>query len=230
MMREWLRRLTRRGYAGPSYQGLLGKLRFAWEESVWHEEIVWYATPGTWSAVAAPSLAGLELHAIQGPEAMDDVRGVFEREYYAGCLDEWARYFSWGERVVLARRSGQPVGFNWYQLGTQEGFQTFYGALFEDDGRVCRGGVFPSMRQQGINTKMKWLLLKRLFDGGVRRVYADCSRGNVASVRALAHAGFRPFGMLGTASIGGRVYVRWKPVTPVLEELRLQGVLPPGRE
>ena len=68
---------------------------------------------------------------------------------------------------------------------------------------------------------MAALLGARLLDDGMRRVFVDCARNNVVSLKGLVGAGSSPVGRLWVVGeMTGRPLYRWRPLKPVLEELR----------
>lgn len=219
-------KLQRKGFVGPYYAGARGKLRFLLESTVARQEIIFVASPESFAAAPSPSGPPLELHPIRTFSDFDPFRAEVEAEFYPGYTDSWRDPFTWGEEAVIGTVEGRTASYNWMQFGTREGFPTYYGRMFDNEARILRGGVLPSSRRGGLNTLMKYRLLERFFASGVARVYAECYKYNLPSVRTLLRIGFRPVGLLSIVELPGlRGFVRWEPTEElhrVLREIRIE--------
>lgn len=211
MTLRWIDVYRKRGFVGPRYRGILGKLRFAIEHLVKRTDVVSVATPESFLAVAPPPGPSIEVHWIDSPEGLRPHTGQFESEYYPGFLDSWWAAFKWGETLILGTVDDRVAAFVWLQQGTDEGLRFPWGCLLPGDARMVRGGVLPSFRRQGVNTRFKYLALKATLDRGAHRVHIDCHRNNRVSLKSQIRAGFRPVGeMTVLGPLLGRNFVRWK--------------------
>lgn len=233
MLRDLLTKVRKKGFDGPYYRGARGKLRFLLESTLWRHELVFVATPRSWGDTPRPE-GGLVLHPIRRFADFEPWRAEVEAAFYPGYLEEqWRAPFTWGEEAVVGTVDGRVACYNWMQFGTPEGFPTYYGRMFETEARILRGGVLPEFRRLGLNTLMKHRLLERYFREGATRVYAECYERNIPSVRTLLKIGFQVVGRLRVLELpGGRGYVRWSSVEPIVDEFRAQGIElapPPSR-
>jgi len=220
-----LTRLRRRGFDGPFYQGVRGKLRFVAESTVVRSELFFVCTPESFAAAPRPSGPPLELHAVDRFADLAPFRAGLEAEYHPGYTDSWDAPFTWGERAVVGTVEGRVACYNWMQFGTRAGFPTYWGRMLEGEARVLRGGVLPSFRRSGLNTLMKHRLLERFFADGATRVYAECYKYNVPSVRTLLKIGFYPVALLRVMELGpSRNFVKWLPVELAFAEFRALGI------
>ena len=225
MFRNLAARLQRRGFDGPFYRGFRGKLRFALESTVARTEIVFIATPESFAAAPRPTGPDLELHPAECFADLEPFRAGLEAEYHPGYIDSWSAPFTWGERAVVGTVGGRVACYNWMQFGTRQGFPTYWGRMFEGEARVLRGGVVPAFRRGGLNTLMKHRLLEQFFSQGMSRVYAECYKYNVPSVRTLLKIGFYPVGLIRVLEVGpARNFVKWLPVERIAGEFREMGI------
>jgi ribosomal protein S18 acetylase RimI-like enzyme len=220
-----LARIRRRGFDGPFYRGVRGKLRFVAESTVARSEIVFVCTPESFAAAPRPTGPSLELHPVERYADLEPFRAALEAEYHPGYLDGWRAPFTWGERAVVGTVEGKVACYNWMQFGTRAGFPTYWGRMFQGEARVLRGGVAPSFRRSGLNTLMKHRLLERFFGEGATRVYAECYKYNLPSVRTLLKIGFYPVGLLRVVELGpARNFVKWLPIERAYAEFRALGI------
>lgn len=218
-------KLQKKGFVGPYYAGARGKLRFLLESTVARQEIIFVATPESFSAVPAPSGPPLVLHPVGAFEDFEPFRAQVEEEFFPGYTQAWREPFTWGEEAVVGTVDGRAASYNWMQYGTPEGFPTYYGRMFAGEARILRGGVLPSFRRGGLNTLMKYRLLEGFFASGRTRVYAECYKYNLPSVRTLLRIGFRPVGVLSVIELPGlRSFVRWSPLQDILPEFSRLGI------
>lgn len=205
--------LRRKGFVGPRYEGMRGKLRFLLESIVWRREIVFAATPESFRAVPHPGGPALEFHLARRFDDLERFRSDLDAEYYPGYIEAWRGPFTWGEQAVVGTLGSRAACFAWMQFGTAEGYSTYYGRLLEREARVLRVGVAPSFRRGGVNKRLNHHLLERLFGSGHTRVYIECYRNNLPSVRTFLRVGYLPLGELSVVSIPPlRGFVRWSPV------------------
>jgi RimJ/RimL family protein N-acetyltransferase len=192
---QLITRLSRRGFVGPRFDGIAGKLRFAYQQLVGHHEIVLMAEPRTFlpEHEASPEL---ELRFIQAWANFDQYRAQFDSAYYPGYVDSWREVFDWKQELAILLVGGLVAGFGWIQRGASSGVSCHYGQLREGEYRILRVGVLPPYRRRGVNTSFYTLLVRALFSRGASRVMVDCSRDNAPSLRAQVKAGFRPIGEL----------------------------------
>lgn len=225
MLGELARKIARKGFVGPQYRGVLGKARFAFESVVARKDFLFVATPESFAAVPAPAAGPLELHTISSFDELGPYAADLEREYYPGFLDAWRAPFGWGEELVLGTVEGQAACFHWLQRGSAAGVPVYWGSLLAGDARMLRAGVAPSFRRQGLNTLMDHMLLDRLFAAGMARVYIECHRNNVPSIRAFLKAGFRPLRLFTVVELRPfRSFLRWASAAAVRRELLELGI------
>jgi len=214
-LRQINQRLSRKGFAGPFYQGLRGKLRFAFESLVYRKERVFVLHAEGFRLARVPLVPGFRVIRIESLPALEAYRAQLEQAWYPGLLEMWHGPWSWGERLYLGLLHNEPVSYNWLQKGTAQGHPTYWGRVFEGEYRILRGAVAPSWRGQGGNTAMKHAILADLFAQGAMRIYAECYARNVPSVRTLRSLGFREVGQLTVLEVPGfRGFVRWSAADP----------------
>jgi GNAT superfamily N-acetyltransferase len=206
-------RWRRRGFVGPRYEGIIGRLRFLYQHFVTRTDIVLLARSDVWTPqIGQPS--ELVLQWIDRWEDLTPYAPALDAEYFEGFTRGWQPIFGWGEKLALAMLDDRVAGFGWVQTGSAEGLFCEYTLLWEGDRRVLRVGVLPSQRGRGVNTRFYSLLLDQLFSSGAGRVLIDCTVDNVPSLRAQMKAGFRPIGALHIrgAALGSGVV--WRPIRP----------------
>jgi RimJ/RimL family protein N-acetyltransferase len=206
--RLWIR-FARRGFVGPRYEGIVGRLRFLLQELVAHVEVVLIAEPDARTSVE-PSDVDMDLIFLQTWDQFAAYEPEIAAAYYPGYADRWKDAFESGEQLILACVNGRVAGFGWLQTGTPEGVPCHYTRVLPDEYRILRVGVLPAFRRRGVNTSFYMLLLRVLAQRGARRVYIDCNKDNVPSLKAQMRAGFRP---IGEIRVPGRLFpgaaVRW---------------------
>jgi ribosomal protein S18 acetylase RimI-like enzyme len=216
-----LQRWRRRGFVGPRYAGWLGKLRLLLQHTLYRTDVVLVAEPSDplLSVAAGERLA---LRRIQTWNAFTPFASELDAGFHPGYGKAWQAVFGWGETLVVALQGERLAGFGWLQTGTRDGVPCPYGRVFEGEYRILRVGVLPAFRRQAINTRFYAQLLEELFAAGAKRVYIDCTKDNLPSLRAQIRAGFRPVGELRVAGVllGGSASW-WQPLTldPALREL-----------
>lgn len=205
------RKLSRKGFVGPKYRGVVGKIRFAAESLVARRELVFVLHPQDFwdSVVSEPT--HIDVVTVSAFSELEEFRARIEERWYPGIIESWRGPWSWGERLYLGLEDGQPISFNWLQLGTAAGAPVYWGRVFQGEYRILRGGVASEHRGKGTNTQMKREILRQLFVAGATRVYAECYEGNVPSIRTLRSLGFRLTGRLHVLGLPGlRGFIRWK--------------------
>lgn len=210
-----------KGFVGPYYRGVRGKVRMLREKWLVRHDVVSVATSESVKSVVPPKELELRLKSVDNAADMLDMSDEFDAEYYRGYLDQWTELFDRGQTLIVGRIDGKVVSFYWIQRGSWEDvITTYYGVLHGDEAQILRGGVVPSWRRQGVYTRFSYLLVKRLMEAGVRRVYVECTLRNIPSLKAIVRSGFRPVGVLTV--IGGalgRPFVRWESAEEVVKKL-----------
>jgi len=206
------RRFLRRGFVGPRFEGLVGRLRFAFQELLWRRDVMLVATPET----AAPPVAietGLRLELAADFAALAPHAAMLDADYYPGFTARFREPFAWGETLALLTTGERVAGFAWLQRGTREGYRYYAGTLLPGDARVLRVGVPPSQRRRGYSTTLLILLLDHLFHAGAQRVFAEVNRDNLPSLQAFTAAGYRRIGEITVLGplLGG--FIHWGRAT-----------------
>jgi GNAT superfamily N-acetyltransferase len=221
LSRKW----ATKGFDGPFYAGVRGKIRFFVESTIGRSEIIFTATPASFGAVAPPTGPPIELVRATSFAELERFKTAFDAEYYPGYVEAWRAPFTWGEQAVVALVDGRPAGFAWLQFGNARGFPTYYGRIFEHEARVLRVGVAPSFRRQGVNTAMMYGVLASLFASGVKRACIECHKYNTPSVRTFLRVGYRPAAMITVLELPGmRRFVRWRSVESAAGEFTRLGI------
>lgn len=206
MIPERFVRWRNRGFVGPRYRGVLGTLRFLFQELVVRNEIVF-----GWCRESLPEILDHSAKLLF-LTAYDDIRpysDIINAEYHEGYTHQWASAFGWGEELALLLKNDMPVGFGWVQTGHESFSGCHWGLVGPGEYRVGRVGVLPSKRRRGYNTLFYRLLLTSLAERGANRVYVECFKDNVPSVRAILRGGFRPIGEIRVLGRLAGGYVRW---------------------
>lgn len=203
-----LQSLRHRGYVGPRYIGVLGKLRLLKQGLLGHIEIVSYAEPGWWPRPTPPN-PDVSLRMCEQYEDACAFLPEMERAYARDFTAEWRQYFDWGQTVALAFVGDKLASFVWLQDG-RRGAKCHFIRLQPGEYRVFRGGVLPQFRSRKVQSTRHILVLDWLFSRGAVRVYVDVYEDNVYSLKAQRNAGYREFGRIQTRHWPpGRTYVRW---------------------
>ncbi|MEO8193706.1 MAG: GNAT family N-acetyltransferase [Gemmatimonadales bacterium] len=207
-----LGRWKHRGFVGERYEGLSGRLRFLWQHFVIRTDFVLVAERDNPLLRVSPEQT-LELIRVNDWAAFAPFSAELDAAYHPGYAEAWRRIFAWGESLVIARDGGRVAGFGWLQTGTPDGINCPYAKVFAGEYRVLRVGVLPGFRRRSVNTRFYAQLLERLFSEGGKRVYVDCAKDNLPSLRAQVKAGFRPVGEIRIVGelLGGRASW-WRPL------------------
>jgi RimJ/RimL family protein N-acetyltransferase len=220
-----LARLRKNGFEGPFYSGIPGKARFVIESTIGRSDLIFTATPQSLAHHALPAEPDVQLHLVRDFAGFAPFVAEFEAEYYRGYAGSWKAPFTWGEQAVVGTVGGRVASIAWLQLGTAEGYPTYYGCMFEREARILRVGVVPSFRRQGVNTVATHRILQRLFAAGVQRVYIECHKYNVPSIRTFTRVGFTPVGIIRVIELPGlRRFVRWTSAESAAAEFRSLGI------
>ncbi len=204
----WLRSMKSRGFIGPRYQGLSGKLRLLVQGFLIHTEIVSFADAAWWKeTVSVPD--GCELIHLDSFEASIPYLPALNEAYGRDLSSEWKRYFGWGQTCALLTVKDEVAAFGWLQSG-DVGAKCYYLQLQPGEFRAVREGVLPGFRGQGLYPVRHQLLLSSLFARGASRVYIDAYEDNVPSWKGHKRAGYREFGRIRVFTPLGLVeYARW---------------------
>ena len=223
-----LRSLRARGFVGPRYEGLTGKLRFLAQALICRTEVVLHIARKD----PLPPLADtgdLEVRWIRRFEDLAPFRDELERAYYPGLLDTWRAPFTWGERVALGLAAGKVVVFVWAQSGGGRGSVGWFGPLLDGECRVSRMGVLPAERGRAYLSRFLTLLLPQLFAEGHERVFSEVVIDNEPSLKAHLRTGFKAIGLARVAGslLGGRV-VLWRAVPDDVARMLERLAVPPA--
>lgn len=214
-IRRGIAKFMRKGFVGPHYTGLNGKLRFAFESLIVRRELAFVLERDDFRRDSIGSAEGVVLVRIQDLQQLEFHKEQLESAWYPGVTSTWHGPLSWGERLYIGFLGNVPVAFNFVQEGSAAGFPFYWGTLLAGEYRILRAGVAPAFRGKGINKAMKKHILSELFAAGASRVLADCYELNVPTVRTYRSMGFRPIGRLVVLEIPGlRGFIRWSSVPP----------------
>jgi ribosomal protein S18 acetylase RimI-like enzyme len=218
-------KIARKGFTGPRYVGLGGKLRFLRESTLARRELIFAATPESFAAAPEPQGPPLELHPVRAPAELEPFRAGLEAAWYPGLVESFAPPLGWGEEAVIGTVDGQVACYCWMQSGTPEGFPTYYGRLLAREARILRAGVAPSFRRSGLNKLTMHRLLARAFAAGTERVWAECYLHNLPAARTFLRIGFRAVGVVTVLEAPPlRGFVRWSPLDGAAALYRRHGV------
>jgi RimJ/RimL family protein N-acetyltransferase len=208
MLVDWLQSIKHRGYVGPRYDGLYGKIRQFFDSKFGHYEIISYAEPEWWQ----PSLEPDPNISISPISSFSDAKvflPIMQNAYHRSFENRWISYFSRGQFLVISFYLNELSSFIWLQDGNR-GTKSHYINLQPNEYRAMRGGVLPQFRAKGIHTMRHILLIDHLFSIGARRVFTDAYEENIYSIRAHRKAGYRQFGRIHVKpSRRGMDYVKW---------------------
>lgn len=212
-LRTLTKKLSRKGFVGPRYRGLPGKIRFGYESFVARRELVFLMDPGDLVESRSLDTISLEVIEVADMEGLEVYRADLEARWYPGLLEGWKGPFDWGERLFLGLHEGGPIAFTWVQVGLREGAPVYWGRVFDGEYRILRVGTAPEWRGRGASTGLLAVVLKSLLSAGASRVYVECYEGNIPSVKTMEGLGFRRFGRIEVLEIPGlRNFVRWRPL------------------
>ena len=202
-------RYKMKGFIGPKYKGVYGKLKLFMQAWAGHVEIVSFAEKETWKM----NLEGLNpLVRIEVIEQFDESKKYLEemsRAYHRDFRSDWERFFSWGQILCVARLGGELASFGWMQDGRKRA-KCHYIRLSPGEYRLTRAGVLPGFRNQNVHATRHSLLLTRLFANGATRVYVDAFADNEYSWKGHFSAGYQELGRIFVKkTITGKEYVRW---------------------
>lgn len=207
------RRLRGRGFVGPRYDGLRGRLRFIAQVLLYRTEVVLQASRSD-PPFARPGQGDMKALWLTRYEELQSYREQIEREYHEGFLDSWRGPFEWGERVALALVDERVVAFVWAQPGSADGGVCRYGPVLEHECRLLRMGVVPALRGNNYLARFLAVLLPQLYAQGYDHLYSEVGVDNEPSLKAHLRVGFRPIGLVGVTGrlLGGRAVV-WKAIS-----------------
>jgi len=202
-------RYKMKGFVGPKYKGVYGKLKLFMQAWAGHVEIVSFAEKETWKM----NLEGLNpLVRIEVIEQFDESKKYLEemsRAYHRDFRSDWERFFSWGQILCVALLGGELASFGWMQDGRKRA-KCHYIRLSPGEYRLTRAGVLPGFRNQNVHATRHSLLLTRLFANGATRVYVDAFADNEYSWKGHFSAGYQELGRIFVKkTITGKEYVRW---------------------
>jgi len=202
-------RYKMKGFIGPKYKGVYGKLKLFMQAWAGHVEIVSFAEKETWKM----NLEGLNpLVRIEVIEQFDESKKYLEemsRAYHRDFRSDWERFFSWGQILCVALLGGELASFGWMQDGRKRA-KCHYIRLSPGEYRLTRAGVLPGFRNQHVHATRHTLLLSHLFKNGATRVYVDAFVDNEYSWKGHFSAGYQEVGRVFVKrTITGKEYVRW---------------------
>lgn len=202
------KRFKHRGFVGPKYKGILGKLKLLRQEWFGHYEFVSCAEPHDWAFDPERINPAVTLKVLNDfPEAepyLEEMRQAYGRDF----SEAWNKKFSWGEQLALAFLDGRVAAFVWVQDGGR-GAVCYYMRLGAGEYRLVTGGVLPQFRRKGVHTSRHKLVLEHLFSMGAKRVYIDAYEDNVPSWRGQYAAGFKKIGRIHVLTLFGKTFIRW---------------------
>ena len=200
--------LLKRGFVGPRYEGICGRLRFLVHELVIRTDVVLAARATDVADTATDPL--LTIEEVTEVGGILKIAAAIDEAYGSGYSQRWMAPLGWGERLILMRRASVLVGFGWITQGCAAGTRYYAGWLRDGEYRVSRVGVLPAYRRRGYNTAFYALVLRHLFSQEATLVTVECAIDNLPSLAAIQRAGFRTVGRLRVLgrTLGG--YVKWK--------------------
>ena len=202
-----------KGFVGPTYAGLVGKIRLAWEEYVMRTDVVFVTTRSILKKALISEINNpLEVRFIMNPDELKMICQKFDDAYYPGFSKNWGKTIDSGEILIVGFVENDPVAFIWMQKGKAEGTGCYYGVFLQGDARLYRAGVMPEYRRQGIYTRfMQTLLCKVLESDDMQRVYIDCHKENIAAYNTHLNSGFRKIGSITVIrGTNNRRFIRWQ--------------------
>ena len=204
------RKFKNKGFVGPRYSGLRGKLRLLLQDRLTHIERIMVATPDTFQPELSKLNSEVSLELVNCYEDAAQYRTAFEKAYYRDVTRHWSAYFEWGDILSLAIFHGKVVGFGWIQSGERI-TKSYYGPLDTTEYRVYRAGVFPDVRRQRVQASRHKLVLEHLFSEGATRVFVDVFEDNIPNIKALHYAGFRDHGRIRVVTLPftSNQYIHW---------------------
>jgi ribosomal protein S18 acetylase RimI-like enzyme len=202
------------------------RVRFAIENVLGRSDLVFSATPQSFARANVPAGPDLQLHIVTDVAGFAPFAAGFELEYYRGYAKTWCAPLARGEQAAVGTINGRVASIAWLQLGTKAGYPTYYDSrMFEHEARILRVGVVPSFRRQRVNVAAMHGLLQRLFAAGMQRVFVECRKTNVPSLRTFVRVGFAPVGILRVVDVLGiRRLARWTNAESAMAEFRSMGI------
>ena len=131
------------------------------------------------------------------------------------------QYLHDGQRGVYALDGRDVVGHAWAIICRERKFMANgYFRLRKNDALIHFCRVRKSHRGRSIYPMMLVSLCKRLFaEEGVHRVFVDTEQSNVASIRGLLKAGFKPLWRASYVNYRSRlIFKRQRPLSPAILE------------
>lgn len=206
---NWLKGLKHKGFIGPKYEGISGKLRLLWQ-GWYHEEIISCANAQSWRLPDGIN-NDVKVSVFDSYDQASPYLPAMSDAYSRDFAEEWQAYFGWGQVLALAFLEGRVAGFVWIQDGSK-GADVPYLPLLPGEYRLVRGGILPGFRGKRVHTSRHALLLEHLFSNGAKRVYIDAFSDNVFSWKGQHKAGFQEIGRIKVRKmLGGKTYIRWLP-------------------
>lgn len=154
------------------------------------------------------------------PESFADIRWAVEddneaMEALGFSREELAARRRRGARAAILERNGRVLGHEWWQVDNYsedpwlslklEPTDVWYYGLFVD----------PSMRRQGVGTRIKDFMDAESIAAGCRRALGVVIVTNIIAMRAQQHRGFAPVGHVTFVRILGLALVRVGNMTKI---------------
>lgn len=211
MLKNLARKYSNKGFVGPKYHGLTGKLRFIFQNFISHRENIYYFDRRFQKEPFPNNDTKLTIRLIFSYTDSLPFIAEFERAYYEGFTRNWRKCFACGEELVLAFYEEKPVAFCWIQVGTSSG-GNYCLPYFEGDYRSFRAGVLPDKRGRNFQAMMNHAVVVYLIqERSAHRIYSEVYVDNIPSCKAYEKIGFRIAGVIRVWSLfsSSQPYIQW---------------------
>jgi ribosomal protein S18 acetylase RimI-like enzyme len=198
-----------KGYTGPKYKGLWGKIRLLGQGWLGHNEIVLCAERDKWDYNPVVVNPKVKIRIISQYEESLDYTEEMKNAFYRDIREEWKKHFAWGQILVIALIDERLSGFGWLQEGRKKA-KCHYIKLQDGEFRALGAGVLPEYRNNQVHVSRHHLKLRSLFENGAKRVFVEAFEDNVYAWRGHLKAGYREIGRIHVKkSLSGNTYIRW---------------------